>query len=109
MSNSPDIAEQVILKRANLEFCKELKFLSRNECFLSWSGVEVAENKGTDFLKMRLVLPKNTGEEEEEEKQESGSLDWRVDIFPLLQRLKLSFSCLSPQPPRERETERKKR
>ena len=109
LSNSPDIAAQVILKWANLEFCNELKFLRRNECFPNWSGVEVAENKRTDLLKMRLALPKNTGEDEEKEaKQESGSLDWIVDIFSLLQRLKLSFSCLSPQPPRDRERERQK-
>lgn len=82
MSNSPDMAVQEILKWTNLEFGKELNFLTGKECFLTWSRVEADESKGIDFLTKWLALPNSKEEEEEVEgKQFTGRQRWRVDIF----------------------------
>lgn len=82
MSNSPDTAVQEILKWTNLEFGKELNFLTGKECFLTWSRVEADESKGIDFLKKRPAPPISKEEEEEAEgKQFTGRQRWRVDIF----------------------------
>lgn len=78
---------QEILKWTNLEFGKELNFLTGKECFWPWSRVEADESKGIDFLKkwLAVALPNSKEEEEEEEevegKQFTGRQRWRVDIF----------------------------